>query len=258
MPSECTSCQGTGFRLTTDASGVVSSTRCECELEQLGDRLLQAAHIPSRYEHCSFERFELPPPSDPTRASYERALHDCKAWAASFPGVDWGMMLLGGPGRGKTHLAVAMAQELILEKKTRLLFYEQRTLLKTLQGTFESGAGQQESEVLRPVLETELLILDDVGAGRTTPWAREVMHDIIAQRYNEQKPMIITSNLSTGEDQNADFGTPHSGATRHDRPLTLRDRLGDALLSRLYEMCRIVSIEGFDYRKKARAHRTCS
>lgn len=260
MSSDCTQCQGTGFRLRTDESGVVSSTRCECEQEHLGERLLQLARIPRRYAHCTFEAFELPPPTDRTRASCEKAKNDCCNWVAAFPGVDWGMLLQGGPGRGKTHLAVAMARDLILSKKTRVLFYEQRTLLKALQGTFESGAGQQESAVLRPVLDAELLILDDVGAGRTTPWAKEVMHDVIAQRYNDQKPIVMTTNLGMGgdDDVGSGFVSSQGGAARHDRPLTLQDRLGDALLSRLYEMCRIVNIEGVDYRKKARAHRTCS
>ena len=127
-----------------------------------------------------------------------------------------------------------------------MLFYEQRELLKALQGTFDAASPRRESEVLTPVLEAEVLVLDDLGAGRTTPWARDVMHDIIAQRYNEDRPMIITTNHLMG-DEPATRRT--ASDQRLERPLTLRDRLGDALISRLYEMCRIIEIKGKgDYR----------
>ncbi len=70
------------------------------------------------------------------------------------------------------------------------------------------------------------------------------MHDIIAYRYNEQRPLIMTSNLALGEDE----GEPRTGARALDGPLSLRDRLGDALISRLYEMCKIIHLRGDDFR----------
>jgi DNA replication protein DnaC len=93
-------------------------------------------------------------------------------------------------------------------------------------------------------LSAEVLVLDDLGAGRTTPWARDVMHDVIAQRYNQELPMILTSNHLTGDEPEREGRLP-----ARDEPLTLRDRLGDALMSRLYEMCRIVPLRGEDYRR---------
>jgi DNA replication protein DnaC len=217
---------------------VVSSTRCECSAAQRADRLLRAVRIPARYEHCTFESFEI---HDPT---HERALERARSWTELYPVVDQGLLLLGGPGRGKTHLAVAVAAELVRTKGARVRFHEQRALLKALQGTFESGADARESEVLRPVLEVDVLILDDLGAGRTTLWARDVLHDIIAHRYNEQKTLIITSNLMVG-DEPAPAPAPRKGL---EAPLTLKDRLGDALISRLHEMCEVVRVAGKDYR----------
>ncbi len=95
------------------------------------------------------------------------------------------------------------------------------------------------------MLDTEVLVLDDLGAGRTTAWARDVMHDIIAHRYNEERPLIMTSNLPIGDDA-ARTNRPRKPPP--DAPLSLRDRLGDALMSRLYEMCRILTVGGRDYR----------
>jgi DNA replication protein DnaC len=119
--------------------------------------------------------------------------------------------------------------------------------MKALQGTFETGATLRESEILGPVLECEVLVLDDLGAGRTTAWARDVMHDIIATRYNEERPLIITSNLAIGDEKRPARGDRARRGTL-DEPLSLKDRLGDALISRIYEMCKIVRVQGKDFR----------
>jgi len=246
MPDECPICQGTGFEVATDDGGVTSAVRCACRRERATESRVRAARIPRRYEHCTFDSFEI------HHSSHEGSLRLARQWAELYPVVEHGLLFLGEPGRGKTHLAVAIARELLLSKGAAVLFIEQRALLKALQGTFESGSEQRESEILRPAIEAELLILDDLGAGRTTPWAKDVMHDVIAQRYNDQRPMVITSNLPFDEAKETGRGRGRAV----DAPLTLRDRLGDALISRLHEMCRIVRVDGKDYRSGVLAQKT--
>lgn len=245
MARECAVCHGTGYALHEDAGGVLTSVRCTCESERRGERLLTAAHIPERYAHCSFGGDEQRGSFEIHDPSHKSALTICRDWVEAFPGnpEDPDLMFVGAPGRGKTHLAVSAARDLILRKGVRVLFYEQRALLKALQGTFETGSGRQESDVLRPVLDCELLVLDDLGAGRTSEWAKDVLHDVISQRYNARRHLLITTNIPLGD----------SGERRRaravDAPLTLADRLGDALISRMREMCRIVELDGPDYRK---------
>ena len=249
MASACPSCAGTGFIIREDDRGVAVSQRCSCERDGREARLERAAGIPERYAHCEWQPWERGGSFEVHHPSHQAAWELARAWAEGFPAVDQDLMLVGPPGRGKTHLVVACARYLMANKGIRVLFHEQRALLKALQGTFDSNTGLQESDVLRPVLDCELLILDDLGAGRTTEWAKDVLHDIIAHRYNERKHLVVTTNLALGDD------TTRRGKRAVDQPSTLRDRLGDPLISRLREMCRIVDVSGDDYRTEILAKR---
>ncbi len=241
MEPGCPLCNDTGFEIRLRDDGASAAVACGCALRSRGERLLRSAGIPRRYEHCTLDSFDT---HDPTTTSHAVAKRIARDWVERWPLVEHGLLFLGKPGTGKTHLAVGIVRELA-QKGARVMFYEQRQLLKEIQATFDAGGTRGESDVLRPALDADVLVLDDLGAGRTTPWSRDVVHDIIVQRYNDNAALLLTSNHPMGDEKGGEEG---------DGPpelagLTLRDRLGDAIISRLYEMCRIVAVEGRDFRR---------
>jgi DNA replication protein DnaC len=139
---------------------------------------------------------------------------------------------------GKTHLATAILAGLI-KKGIGGLFYDFRDLLKEIQDSYNPTTHTSELKILGPVFEAEVLVLDELGANKPTEWVQETITHIITKRYNQKKTTIFTSNY-----QDIPVGTAYCE--------TLTDRIGVRLRSRLYEMCRLVLIEGDDYRARDR------
>jgi DNA replication protein DnaC len=151
-----------------------------------------------------------------------------------YPAVDRGILFAGTVGVGKTHLAVSILKGLT-ERGFLCLFYEFGTLLKEIQDSYNSDTKTSELKVLAPVFDADVLVLDEIGATKPTDWVRDTMAHIINTRYNDRKLTIFTTN--------------YPDERRNDRDETLEDRVGSRLRSRLFEMCKTVTLNGDDYRK---------
>jgi DNA replication protein DnaC len=156
-----------------------------------------------------------------------------KQFAERFPVVDKGLLIIGPPGIGKTHLAISTLKQAVRMTGARARYYDTRTLLTQIRSTYNSLTKTAEMDVIRPVMEATLLVLDDLGAERLTDWVEETMNVIVNARYNAQLPTIFTSNYEDvpGDDMNS-----------------LLVRVGFRLHSRLREMCDFLEFDGPDYR----------
>jgi DNA replication protein DnaC len=225
--SFCPKCNGSGWEPAEKGQGV---RRCGCWETTRLDRLLADARIPRRYEHCDLESYL---PSNPSQRNAKKLI---QTFLDKYPLIDIGLLFQGTCGVGKTHLAVALLKGVIKEKGDDCLFYDFRDLLREIQASWNSVSQTSELEVLRPVLEVKVLVLDELGANKPTDWVRDTIAHIINCRYNDKKLTIFTSN--------------YLDTTRSHKEESLTDRIGIRLRSRLFEMCRVIEIDGEDFRKE--------
>jgi DNA replication protein DnaC len=226
----CSICNGTGWKSFQDGE-VERVTRCDCWRGDVHRRLIAEARIPRRYHHCTLDDFVTY-----DNDTLEDALSRSRHLAAQFPVVERGLFFLGDPGVDKTHLGVAILKQVILTRGARGIFYDTRDLLKLIRGTYNDANKTTELDVLRPVMEADLLVLDDLGAEKTSEWVEETLNLIVATRYNERRATIFTSNY------------PDLPPDSNPAVITLHDRIGFRMRSRLHEMCDFLDLEGADYR----------
>ncbi len=227
-PVVCSFCFGTGMEVVPGKG----ARRCRCRAEDTRKKLLGAARIPRRYEGCSLGNYQ--PAAN--NGSQLRAFNYAFRLAREYPTTDHGLLFMGTCGVGKTHLSVAILRELIQKKGVPCLFYEFGSLLKEIQNSYNPVSQTSELTVLSPVIEAEVLVLDELGATKPTDWVRDTMMQVINARYNDKKLTVFTTN--------------YGDECRRSAEETLEDRIGTRLRSRLFEMCRTVAIEGEDYRRR--------
>jgi DNA replication protein DnaC len=300
--ADCPHCEGSGWKVverTTEGAQALAADRpgagagepkmvwavpCDCTTGDKTERALQRARVPERYRHCDFENYETdnehPDPSPLRVESWNRSLAQAKiivqGFAREFPPADErGLLLMGPCGVGKTHLAVSAMKSIVLRGHSGL-FYDYRELLKEIQSSYGTDNSMTEAGVLDPVLKADVLVLDDLGSSKPSPWALETVGHILNTRYNDKRFTLITTNYLDPEFRRGDDQTKsqNSGPRRKDAPPTddsrstsvvtlpsgemisvsredtLEERIGRRIRSRLYEMCKTIEIHSPDYRKE--------
>ena len=231
----CERCGGVGFefREQDDYSYAVP---CVCRQR----RRQTAPSVPPRFVEASFDNFAAQTPS------LKRAKKLVEEFARHYPAVDGGLFLMGSEGVGKTHLATALLAA-VGEKGFPGLYFDFRELLRRLRGSFDREAGLTTGEVLEPIRNAGLVVIDGVGDETPTDWVNDTLALIINHRYNERRVTVATSRFFDGRTLQGAVRRKIGGDPR-PASIPLEERIGTSLLSRFYEMCQFVPIEGVDFR----------
>ena len=239
----CSLCSGTGFQIL-EREGLRYARDCQCRREQKAQQRLKAAKIPQRYEHCSFESFEFGLRAGGEDEVLLNAQYMATKFVENYPVTTGGrgIIFTGDIGVGKTHLAISALRALILDRGVKGLFCDYRDLLKQIQNSYSPQVATTEMELLRPVFDAEVLVLDELGATKPSEWVSDMVSHILNTRYLDRRTTIITTN----------FPNRAPGSAIKPGDVTMGDRIGERMRSRLNEMCQTIEINGVgDFRKTA-------
>jgi DNA replication protein DnaC len=228
----CPLCDDTGWK-PVEVGGIRRVERCDCWRDEAGRKRLGTANIPKRYQHCTLANFEA------YNDSLKRAVTRAQRVIETFPageGADRGLLLMGMPGVGKTHLAVAILKTCIFDRAARGLFYTTSDLMALLRSTYTGDEKATESQVLRTITAADVLVLDELGRERATEWRDEMLHLIVNTRYSERRLTMFTTNFDIASDMTD--------------PDSLQCRVGFRVYSRLHEMCEFINLDAADYRER--------
>jgi len=200
--------------------------RCECEFKawtaaeaerkraaeiERVSKYFDMSELGDKHTDSTFENYDVLPGN-------KAWFHVAKSYADNLTAnlsVGKGLMVLGSPGNGKTHLLAAIGKVAQAQNHT-VIIRSVPALLKRFQQTFGGDSHTNESDLMDVLRDVELLGLDDLGAEHGTPWAKSQLYYLIDERYRFHKSVIVTSNATLDE---------------------LERRLEPRTLDRLCEMC---------------------
>jgi len=231
-PAICPRCNNSGWIPLPGDSLRVEPCGCQGDLRR--HQRIAGSGIPKRYEHCTLDSFHES--SVVLKNAKKRVQDFVDEWPN--PASGKGLLLMGPCGSGKTHLAVGSLLGIINgDKPGRVLFQNFSDLIQEIQASFDSEHVPRKSELIQPLIQCDLLVIDELGAQKPTPWVQDILYYVINSRYNDARTTIFTTNY---------FDQPAESSVE-----SLQGRIGVPLRSRIYEMAWRIDFAGVeDYRPK--------
>jgi len=216
-------CDGSGF-VIDEATRVATPCRCRpARLERRRARRLSAV-VPRKYRGVSFDRPPISDMQDTIVRPVRQFVHRIDAELDA----GHGLWLFGEPGTGKTSLAMLVSKA-ALDAGRSVAIYSLPRLLAEIRSTFETDSEGSYLDFTDRLAAVDLLHIDDVGAENTTSWVLEQLYTIVNARYEDERSIVITTNI--------------------EEPGQLAAQIGARTVSRLEEMCTVLPLFGEDARK---------
>lgn len=218
----CPKCQGSGYVLYDDGA-----SPCDCARQAELEAQYSIAKIPRKFLKKSLSGFQA------SNHKQKEILAGAKGFLDTFRGNDHtrpgkGILMTGREGTGKTHLAVSILKDAIVKGYTGL-YWNVPELFLELRRRMDSSAVESEADIFDFARRVDLLVLDDLGAERTSEYVLDRLYVLINKRYEDDSATIITSNRSLPE---------------------LKQQLSPRIASRIAEMCVIMDFPDGDFRLK--------
>lgn len=218
-------CDGGGWILTDEGTAI----KCDCLEPRLAKARASGINsvLPKRYRGVSFDR-------PPVTEINPGAVQIVREWV---DGIQQniergnGLWLMGDTGTGKTTLAMLVSKE-ALKLDLTVAIYSMPSLLTRIRATYGAEAGEESyDEFFERLCEVDLLHIDDLGAEKQTEWVLEQLYALVNERYEREKSIVVTTNLSQDE---------------------LEIQIGPRTVSRLIQMCgeNQIPLFGDDARQK--------